>query len=275
LTSDGNGGLQITLPAAAENVALVRHAVSGLAETLGMDQAGIADLKTVVTESCTNVVVHAYDGEPGPMEVEARPDDDCVLVIVRDHGVGIQPQAEVDRSSLRLGLSLIAAMSRSFAISGGLGRGTEIRMWLPLSSGSADAEAKPARDAEPDQSTTLTMSRPEMLRPVLARVVGALAARRDLTIDRLSDAVLLTDAISADAPSGFADGRVRIDLRDADDGIDLRVGPMQTGAAERLRQGLELRDVGSLEQLADELAVERNGDGEYMVVHFATPDLGR
>ncbi len=273
LTSDGNGGLQITLPAAAENVALVRHAVSGLAETVGMDEAGIADLKTVVTESCSNVVVHAYDGDPGPLEVEALPEDDHLVVVVRDHGAGIRPQAELERSSLRLGLSLIAAMSQSFAISGGLGRGTEITMRLPLSSRPGDTEPTPAREAEPDQATTLTMGRPEMLKPVLARVVGALAARRDLTIDRLSDAVLLTDAISADAPSGFLDDKVRIDLRDREEGIDLRIGPMQAGAAERLRRGLELPDVGSLEKLADELAVEREGDGEYMLVHFAAPDL--
>ena len=52
-------GLQIRLPAKAENVAVVRHALSGLAEQIGMDEAGLADLKTVVTEACTNVVVHA------------------------------------------------------------------------------------------------------------------------------------------------------------------------------------------------------------------------
>ena len=50
------------LPARAENVAVVRHALAGLAEEIGMDEAGIADLKTVVTEACMNVVAHAYAG---------------------------------------------------------------------------------------------------------------------------------------------------------------------------------------------------------------------
>ena len=61
-TTDDRSGLQMSLPARAENVAVVRHALAGLAERIGMDEPGIADLKTVVTEACMNVVVHAYPG---------------------------------------------------------------------------------------------------------------------------------------------------------------------------------------------------------------------
>ena len=53
-------------------MAVVRHALAGLADRIGMDEPGIADLKTVVTEACMNVVVHAYPAsEPGLLEVEA------------------------------------------------------------------------------------------------------------------------------------------------------------------------------------------------------------
>src|SRR4029077_6099582 len=102
-------GLQITLPARAESVALVRHALTGLAEEIGMDEPGLADLKTVVTEACMNVVVHAYQGQPGPLNVEATPDSSGLTVVVRDQGAGIRPQVATERDSLRLGLSLIAA----------------------------------------------------------------------------------------------------------------------------------------------------------------------
>src|ERR1700712_1185334 len=125
-------GLELSLPARAENVALVRHALAGLAEQIGMDAAGIADLKTVVTEACMNVAVHAYEGEPGPLKVVAEPDQDGLTVIVRDSGVGIRPRADGEEPSLRLGLSLIAALSSSFSFSGGLDRGTEIEMRIPL-----------------------------------------------------------------------------------------------------------------------------------------------
>ena len=67
--------VEFSLPARAENVALVRHAIAGFAEALEMEGAEIADLKTVVTEACMNVVVHAYEGDgAGPLEVEAWPD---------------------------------------------------------------------------------------------------------------------------------------------------------------------------------------------------------
>lgn len=259
------------LPAKAENVAVIRHALAGLAEQIGMDEPGLADLKTVVTEACMNVVVHAYEGEPGPLSVEANPDNDGLTVIVRDKGMGMRPQADVDPSSLRLGLSLIAALSSSFAISGGLHRGTEVTMRVPLHGGGAngsrdDVTLEPAGV----DTTELVTDRPELLGPVLARMVGALAARRDLSVDRVSDAILVTDAIAAAAPSSFADGRVRLGLEDREEGIELRLGPMDLGAAQCIREELEVPDVGgSLEALADELTVDQSDDGEYLVIRFA------
>jgi anti-sigma regulatory factor (Ser/Thr protein kinase) len=262
----------MTLPAKAENVAVVRHALAGLAEEIGMDEPGLADLKTVVTEACMNVAVHAYEGEPGPLSVEAAPDADGLTVIVRDEGVGIRPQADSDRDSLRLGLSLIAALSSSFAISGGWNRGTEVTMRVPLQGGApGDVNGKPEK-VEPDvhETTELITDRPELLGPVLARVVGALAARRDLPVDRVSDAILLTDAIAAAAPGSFADGEVRLGLEDRGEGLALRLGPMAAGAAKRIRGELEVPEVGgSLEALAEELTVEESGGGEHLVIRFA------
>jgi anti-sigma regulatory factor (Ser/Thr protein kinase) len=261
----------MTLPAKAENVAVVRHALAGLAEEIGMDEPGLADLKTVVTEACMNVVAHAYQGEPGPLSVEARPDEDGLTVIVRDEGVGIRPQADVEQSSLRLGLSLIAALSSSFAISGGLDRGTEVTMRVPLRGGGANGKGDPATiEPSRSQATELITDSPDLLGPVLARVVAALAARRDLSVDRVSDAVLVTDAIAASAPSSFSDGRVRLGLEDSEGGIALKLGPMEPGAAQRIRDELEVPDVGgSLEALADELTLEGSDDGDYLVIRFS------
>ena len=197
-------GLEMNLPARAENVAVVRHALAGLAEELGMDEAGVADLKTVVTEACMNVAVHAYEGRPGAMYVEAYPDEDGLTVTVRDSGVGIRPRPETEPTSLRLGLSLIAALSSNFVFSGGLNRGTEIRMHLPLHGGGADVGGPPVEVPEDNEETEISIGRTDLLAPVLARVVGALAARQDVSIDRLSDAVLVTDALSDVAPGHFA-----------------------------------------------------------------------
>jgi len=270
-TSDEPRGLHLTLEAKAENVAVVRHALAGLAEEMGMDEVGVADLKTVVTEAGMNVVAHAYDGDSGPLMVDARPDPDGLMVVVRDEGGGIRPQADIEQPSLRLGLSLIAALSSSFAISGGLNRGTEVSMRIPLKGGGTNGSGDPVR-IEPTAArrTELTTDQPELLGPVLARVVTALAARRDLPVDRLSDAVLVTDAIAAAAPTRFTDGRVRLGLDDGEAGIELRLGPMEPGEAEGIRGELQVPDVGgSLESLVDEVRVDRGEAEEFLVIRFA------
>jgi serine/threonine-protein kinase RsbW len=268
--SERPAGLRMVLPASSENVAVVRHALAGLAEEIGMDEAGVADLKTVVSEACMNVAIHAYRGEPGPLSVEAEPDSEGLTVVVRDEGVGIRPEADIEHSSLRLGLAMIAALSSSFRISAGLDQGTEVTMRVPLRGGGSNGSG--ATTSVPPISagrTEVVIGRAELLGPVLARVVGALAARRDLPVDRLSDAVLVTDAIAAAAPGRFADGCVRLDLDDHDGGVELRLGPMERGAAEGVREELGVPDLGgSLEALADGLAVDRSLDGDYLVIRF-------
>ena len=270
-TDDKPTGLQMRLPARAENVAVVRHALAGLAEEIGMDETGLADLKTVVTEACMNVVVHAYAEGIGPLIVEAEPDSEGLTVTVSDHGAGISPQANSERESLRLGLSLIAALSSSFSISGGLDRGTEVMMRLPLQGGGTNGGGPAEPKLVPEVAgTEIAVGRAELLEPVLARMVGALAARRDLSVDRVSDVVLVTDAIAGAAPSRFSDGCVRLGLGESDDGLELRLGPMDKGAAAEIRRELEVPDLGgSLEALADQLMIDESDDGDYLVVRFS------
>jgi serine/threonine-protein kinase RsbW len=272
-TTDDRSGLQMSLPARAENVAVVRHALAGLADRIGMDEPGIADLKTVVTEACMNVVVHAYpDDRPGPLEIEAIPEAEGLTVVVRDFGGGIQPRPDIDRPSLRIGLTLIAALSSSFEIKGGVDRGTEIRMHLNLRSRQPEdgQDGRPSASLQ-SETTDLRVGSPELVGPVLGRAISALAARREVSVDRISDAVLLSDAISAAAPEAFQDGNVSISIADREEGVELRVGPMASGGAERLRDGLEIPQLGgSLESLADELRAEQADDGEYLVVGIAS-----
>jgi serine/threonine-protein kinase RsbW len=227
----------------------------------------------VVTEACMNVVVHAYSEDAiGLLKIEAVPDLDGLTVTVRDFGRGISPRPGVDRPSLRIGLALIAALSSSFEIRGGVEQGTEIRMHLPLRARPIPEDGDvvpPARPPVP-AATELTVRSPELLGPVLSRALTALAARHEITVDRISDAMLLSDAISAAAPRGFPDGQVRLSIADRPEGVELKVGPMRSGAAESLRESLSLPDVGgSLETLADEIRTESDGDGDYLVVGIA------
>ena len=199
----------------------------------------------------------------GPLEVEVVPDDSGITVIVRDRGSGIRPRPDLDESRLRLGLPLIAALSTNFSISGGLGRGTEVVMRMDLVSPSTeDTEAMPMPASVP--GTAIKVSDERIVAPVIGRVLSVLAARTDFPVDRLTDTMLLADALAANAGAGFDDGTVRMIVEDGDGSIRVRVGPMREGAAERLRSELEIPGLGAtLEKLADDVSVDRSSDGEY------------
>jgi serine/threonine-protein kinase RsbW len=125
--------LHLSFDAEPENIGVVRAAVADLAMSYGMEEPTLGDLKTVLSEACSNVVRHAYPVEPGTFEVEAFPQEDALAVVVRDFGTGMRARASADESSMRLGLGLIAMLSSQFEIVGGDAGGTEIRMRLPLS----------------------------------------------------------------------------------------------------------------------------------------------
>ncbi len=133
--------VQLTLPARAENVAVVRHAFGGLGDALAVDDQTLADMKLAVTEACTNVVVHAYGEGEGPMEIAASVADTRLLVAVRDEGRGMLPRP--DSPGLGLGLPLIAALSDAFELKGSAGHGTEVRMTFAYSRIADPAESNP------------------------------------------------------------------------------------------------------------------------------------
>lgn len=126
--------LRLELPALPENVALVRSAVVERAEAYGLAPAVVADLKTVVSEACANVVLHAYAGaaEPGPLEVEMSREAKSVKLVVRDRGAGIRPQPKNPHVSLKMGLLLIGALVSSFQLRSAHDLGTELSMDLAL-----------------------------------------------------------------------------------------------------------------------------------------------
>jgi anti-sigma regulatory factor (Ser/Thr protein kinase) len=130
--------LELTLPARAENVAVVRHALGGFGDALGLDAEALSDVKLAVTEACTNVVLHAYpDDEEGDLAVTATVEPDGSMAIaVRDRGRGMTPRA--DSPGLGLGLPLIASLAEHIEVGSGPGdTTTEVRMVFRLAEPSA------------------------------------------------------------------------------------------------------------------------------------------
>lgn len=121
-----------TVPALAENVAPLRHAVVDLAEKCGADEEVRTDLALAVGEACANVVVHAYPpGDVGPLILHAEVRDSEISVSVVDQGQGMTPRP--DSPGLGLGLPLIANLSDKLEIRDGpSGVGTDLSMVFAL-----------------------------------------------------------------------------------------------------------------------------------------------
>jgi serine/threonine-protein kinase RsbW len=246
--------LRLTLPATAENVMVVRQAVAGLGEALGLSGPRIADLKTVVTEACNNVVLHAYEDESGPLEVTAEPGQGELEIVIADEGKGFRPRANASGPSLGLGLPLIAALSDSFEISGGAGQGSRTTIRFGYAPPEFSNNGTPT---DVPQELEMAITPGAMVKPVLARVIGALAARAEFSVDRLADTVLLGDAVSSSDEGDYADGRVGISIKDGAGTLDVRVGPLVEGAGERLLAEMELPGHGSLRSLASTMEVAK------------------
>ncbi len=118
--------IRLTLPARPENIAVIRHVLGALAEALAMPPALIDDMRLAVTEACTNVVRHAYDGGEGTIDVVVRPRGDALEVVVADEGRGFGPSP--DTSGPGLGMSLIAALADAVEVERGLSNGSRLVM---------------------------------------------------------------------------------------------------------------------------------------------------
>lgn len=128
-----------------------------------------------------------------------------------------------------------------------------------------------AADADGQALTTVSIAAGPLVGPVLRRVVGMMAARADLPLDRLDEAVLLADLIAARAPAHVASGTVDVALDPGERALSLRVGPLRPGGAQALIVDAAVPGVGNvIERLADELhVVGHDGQPEYLQVRLA------
>lgn len=256
------GEVRLILPAVPENVAVVRQALTGLTETLGIGPGVLADMKTAVSEACNNVVVHAYPDPMAarPVEIFAVANEGDVAVTVRDRGRGITPgEVDLDADRDGVGLSLITALTAAVEIDGAPDEGTAVRMrFVP------DPD-DPAHDPElpkPDAGAVLS--------GVLGRTVAMLAARANFSLDRLSDAQLVSDAVAAHALGHAAASALRVQVDDDERALAIRVGPLTADGGERVVKESDLPGVGLLlEHLVDDVAVTRDGDAETLELRIA------
>ena len=116
-----------------------------------------------------------------------------------------------------------------------------------------------------------------LVAPVTSRVTAILAARADFPLDRLADAVLVSDAIAAHASEYISGRDVGVEISDDEGSLNFRIGPLDDGGAQGLLSEMEVPGLGqSLERLVDEVSVERGDSavatetsgGEYLVLRI-------
>ena len=116
--------------------------------------------------------------------------------------------------------------------------------------------------ASATNEASVSIRKGPLVGPVLGRVVGMLAARAQCPIDRLDDAMLLTDAVAAHAPTHTTEGHVQVVVAANETGIELRVGALARGGADSLLADAELPGVGNVfKRVADEVVARSDGDG--------------
>ncbi len=119
----------------------------------------------------------------------------------------------------------------------------------------------PAQDRRTEQpvanSVTLRVANGPLAAPVLGRVISMVLARTDCPMDRLDDAMILCDALSAHAPAHARDGHIDFTMATDERGIELRVGELAERGADGLLADADVPGVGNvLERLSDELRIE-------------------
>jgi serine/threonine-protein kinase RsbW len=248
---------------------IVRGMLSGVAEQLAMDPELLDDLKTSVSEACNNVVLHAYQGEPGPMAVRLFVDDEGILVSVQDRGVGLSEPPAMEDGAGGLGVSVMQALAGDLRLIPREGGGTEVLMRFdgrrddrPLFIAPPAAAAAPhlltQSVADGENEITVTISPVSLLSPVLGRVARTVAATAHFSLDRFSDVYLITDALAAHAEHAAAGDRITTRLRASERRLSLALGPFRRGTGSLL----ERRVPSPLSMLADEVTVSPCGEDE-------------
>jgi serine/threonine-protein kinase RsbW len=132
--------LSRSYPAVADSVPRAREEAKGFAESAGASEEQLDAIRLAVSEAATNVVVHAYDGAPGEIQLNACVDEEALWIEVADEGVGLRPR--IEGRGLGVGLALISQVTDAFTIATRESGGTEVQMRFGL--GLEDSLGEPA-----------------------------------------------------------------------------------------------------------------------------------
>ena len=115
------------LPARPAAVSQLRHLAAGFAAAAGASDEVVEGIALAVSETVTNAILHAYDGEDGTVRVRCRVDGERLIIEVVDEGGGIAPR--LDSPGIGHGLAMVGALAQTLDVAPGRnGCGTSVTM---------------------------------------------------------------------------------------------------------------------------------------------------
>jgi serine/threonine-protein kinase RsbW len=117
-------------PAIPDAIGPLRNAVADYARDAGIEGEQLDSVRLAVSEAVTNVVRHAYRGEPGQVHLTVRMVENELWVLVADDGCGLGV-ATVD-PGLGWGLAIITDACDEFTLAERAAGGAEARMVFRL-----------------------------------------------------------------------------------------------------------------------------------------------
>jgi anti-sigma regulatory factor (Ser/Thr protein kinase) len=216
-------------------VALIRSALSSLGEAIGLGDQLVSDLKTAISEACNNVVLHAYvDDEPGSMAVTLDCSADRIDVLVRDHGGGFRRLAAAE-DRMGLGLAVMSALADRVEFRSPRDGGTEVRMCFNRTQRELDSFYLGAFSDHDDMplhlagDAVLWLEPITLLRPVLGRVLRAIAAGAHFSVERFGDLYAVVDALADYAAHASSGSMIGFAMTGSSRRLELISGPLIDG----------------------------------------------
>jgi anti-sigma regulatory factor (Ser/Thr protein kinase) len=234
--------VRLELSSRAENVPVVRQALAGLADAIGISAPDLNDIGTAVTEACNNASAHAYGGDEGPLEVELVAAETTIVATVRDKGVGLafgdrspaEFPTDVEGELTGIGLPSILGLARDARWSEPTGGGTAVEMVFPtgalapegMGSGCDSLDPLPIEPSQLANTIEVVMAPFTVARRVLPRLLRAMAARAHFSVDRHADVQRVGSVLLADASNWLPPGAVQARLVTGTDSLEMAIGPI-------------------------------------------------
>ncbi len=132
----GENRVTLEFPALPRNIEFARVAVACFASQIdSFTMEDIDDIKLLVSEAVSNVVLHGYDAPGGVIRIHAATKDDTLTVTVEDEGRGIpdvalarEPAFTTSPERLGMGFTIMEALSDGIEVSSSPGAGVRVTM---------------------------------------------------------------------------------------------------------------------------------------------------